>query len=306
MSVAASPDGEDPGQAYGGVRPLAGVGQLAREYDGFIIDQWGVLHDGSRPYAGAVECLQRLRAAGRRIVILSNTGRREAANLRLMQDMGFDPALFDRFVTAGEDAREAIAQRRPPFHSRLGSRYYAFTREADALLLEGLDVRRVESVDQADFLVVISIDSPKVGLADLEPQLRAGAAARLPMVCANPDITRPAAQGLLDAAGVIAQRYEALGGDVFYHGKPYPAIYASCLAALGDCAPERVIAVGDSLEHDVLGASRAGLRSALVVAGIHAPELGARDGALPTEAAWRRFASTAVALPNCLVPAFVW
>ena len=60
---------------------LAGVSALVADFDGYILDQWGVMHDGTRPYPGAAECLQRLRAAGKRIVVLSNSSKREAESL---------------------------------------------------------------------------------------------------------------------------------------------------------------------------------------------------------------------------------
>jgi HAD superfamily hydrolase (TIGR01459 family) len=295
-----------PEAGYDGVVALAGVAGLARDFDGFIVDQWGVLHDGTRPYAGAAECLRQLRALGKRVVILSNSGRREAGNVRLMERMGFEAGLFDRFVSAGEDARAAIERRTHAFHARLGRRYFAFTRDDDVSLLEGLPVERVARVEEADFLMVIGIDSPRLGARDYEPLLAAGAARRLPMVCANPDVTRVSPEGLVDAPGALARRYEALGGEAFYHGKPYPAIYASCLEALGGCARERVVCVGDSIEHDIQGAAGVGLASAFVASGIHLDDLGVAWGGLPEPGAWRRFAATAIARPQFLVPAFVW
>jgi HAD superfamily hydrolase (TIGR01459 family) len=285
---------------------LPGVSALARDYDAFIVDQWGVLHDGSRPYVGARECLERLREAGRRVVVLSNSGRREQANVRLMQEMGFPPSLYHRLVSAGEDARQAIAARATAFHARLGRRCYAFTRDGDREILEGIGLAFVDSVREADFLAAIGIDSPRRPSADYEAQLRAALARGLPMVCANPDISRFHAGRLVDATGVLARRYEELGGEVFYHGKPWPAIYGSCLAALAPVDPARVIAVGDSIEHDILGATRAGLRSAFVVGGIHAEELGAAAGGEPDAAAWRAFESAAVARPDYRIPAFRW
>jgi HAD superfamily hydrolase (TIGR01459 family) len=302
--VPASP--ESTGGDFGDVVALAGISGLVAAFDGFIIDQWGVLHDGMAPYPGALECLLQLRAAGKRIVVLTNSGRPEAANVRLMEKMGFPAELFDRFVCAGEDARHAIATRATPFHARLGRRCYAFTRDGDHSLLDGTDIAFVARVEEADFLAAIGIDSPARSLADYEAELAAGVARGLPMVCANPDLFRFSPNGLIDATGVLARRYEELGGAVFYHGKPYPAIYASCLAALGMCAPGRVIAIGDSIEHDVLGATRAGLASALVAGGVHAEELGAARGCLPTPEAWLAFARAAPAMPTYLVPAFAW
>lgn len=302
--MAASPDAAIAG-GFEPAKGVAGIAPLARDFDGFVLDQWGVLHDGTRPYPGARQCLERLREAGKRVVILSNSGRREAANIRLMESMGFPPALYERFVSAGEDARAALERRADPFHARLGRRYFGFLREGNASLLEGLALARTERIEEADFLVVIGIDSPARPLSSYEADLAMGVRLRLPMVCANPDIARVSPEGLIDAPGVLARRYEELGGEVFYHGKPYPAIYESCLEAL-DCPRERVIAIGDSIEHDVLGAARAGLPSAFVAGGIHMKDLECAWGALPEPAAWRRFLEAAPAAPDYLVPAFVW
>jgi len=293
-------------EARAGAVALDGVAGLAAGFDGYIVDQWGVLHDGARPYPGALDCLERLRAAGKRVVLLSNSGRREAENVRLMEAMGFPARLYERFVSAGEDAREAIVARATPFHARLGRRCLAFTRGGERAILEGIGLAFVDAVDDADFLAAIGIDSPQRTLADYEPALRAARARGLPMLCANPDLARFLDGGLVEATGVLARRYEALGGEVYYHGKPWPAIYGTCLAALRGCVPARVIAVGDSIEHDILGASRAGLASAFVVGGIHAQELGVVHGGEPDPGAWRRFEEGAVARPDYRMPAFRW
>lgn len=285
--------------------PVAGVSALTGDYDGFILDQWGVLHDGTQPYEGAAECLRRLRQAGKRIVVLSNSGRRALDNLRVLEGMGFDTALVERLISGGEHARSALQSRADSFHGRLGRRCYAFTRGGDRSLLEGIGLELVDRVADADFLAVVGIDSPQRLARDYEAELAAGVARRLPMVCANPDIARLTPKGITEAQGVLARRYEALGGEVFYHGKPYPAIYRSCLEALG-CAPEMVLAIGDSIEHDTLGAARVGIRSALIPGGVHAQELGVIWGGLPTAEAWRAFAANAPAKPDYLLAAFRW
>ena len=287
------------------IEPVHGMSALAHRYDGFILDQWGVLHDGTRPYAGAAECLQRLHGAGKRMVVLSNSGKREAENLRVMARMGFDVTLLERCVCAGEEARRAVEARADPFHSALGKRCYAFTRGGDHAVLDGIGLDFVDRVEDADFLAVLGIDSPHRSLADYEGELKAGVARGLPLVCANPDVARLSPQGLVDAQGVLAVRYEALGGHVFYHGKPYPAIYRSCLSALGYRA-DQVLMVGDSVDHDVLGAARAGIASALIPGAVHGPELGVEWGELPEESAWRAFVARASARPDYLLAAFNW
>jgi len=55
---------------------VGGIAALAPRYDGFIVDLWGVVHDGVAPLPGALECMASLMAAGKRIVLLSNAPRR--------------------------------------------------------------------------------------------------------------------------------------------------------------------------------------------------------------------------------------
>jgi len=303
MSARAFPESREGGTP--GTLALAGVAQLAARFDGFIVDQWGVLHDGSRPYAGALDCLERLRAAGKHVIVLTNSGRGEAANLSLLEQIGLPARLFDRVIAAGEDARAALAARSTPFHARLGRRCYAFARAADRAFFEGIGIDFVDTVAQADFLAVIGIDKPGQATAEREAELVQARARGLPMLCANPDLTRFHEGRLVPATGALARRYEELGGEVYYHGKPWPAIYDSCLAAL-PCARERVVAVGDSIEHDVLGARRAGLASAFVCGGIHAAELGVSGGGTPAPGVWLDFERRAPVRPDYRLAAFVW
>ena len=48
---------------------------LADRFDDFIVDLWGVVHDGQHPYPGVLETLTRLKAQGKRVLFLSNAPR---------------------------------------------------------------------------------------------------------------------------------------------------------------------------------------------------------------------------------------
>lgn len=283
-----------------------GIRQLAARFDGFILDQWGVLHDGATPYPGAQDALARLRAAGKRIAILSNSGKRAAPNAALMAEIGFAPALYDAMISAGEDAHQQLKHRSDPFYATLGRRCIALMRPADAVLLDGLDLEVVDRLEDADFIFLIGLDPARPETEAYEPLLRDAAKRRLPMVCANPDLVRAGARGLYPAPGMVARRYEELGGAVRYHGKPHRPIYQTCLEALGCADHARVVAVGDSLEHDVAGAAGAGVPSALIAGGIHAAQLGIAHGETPSQTAVAELLATAPARPAFVVPAFVW
>jgi HAD superfamily hydrolase (TIGR01459 family) len=283
---------------------------LAGKFDGLLLDQWGVLHDGQRPYPGAVECLSRLRSAGMRVIILSNSGKSGADNARLIEAMGFPGSLFDAVVSAGDDARDALLYPQDGFYLGLGRRCLLLSRDSDRHVAGGLGLDVLTDpdggVEEADFLLLMSMDAPNQSVAGWEPVLQRAAARDLPMICANPDLARVTPEGtLLEAPGLVAQRYAALGGRVSLHGKPDARIYRNCLKRLG-CEKDRVLAIGDSLHHDILGARSAGLANLLIAGGVHRDELGCRFGELPDPAqAGELFARTGVR-PDLLAASFAW
>ena len=108
------------------IRVLDGLTAVADQYDLFIIDQWGVLHDGVNPHEGAVEVLRALRKAGKTITILSNSSRRCSITVKHMSEMGFTSDLFDHCVTSGEEVWCALHDKKEPFYEALGERCFMF------------------------------------------------------------------------------------------------------------------------------------------------------------------------------------
>ncbi len=265
---------------------------LLPRYDGFLLDQWGVLHDGVRPYPGAVAALEMLRRAGKRVIILSNSGRSGTENARQLAKFGFARELYDGIVSAGDDARDALAARDEPFHQALGRRCLLLAREGEAHLAEGLGLDLVDDVEAADFILLMTMDPPRQSVASWMNLLEAASARRLPMVCANPDLHRASPSGgLQEAPGLVARTYEQLGGMVRYHGKPQPRIYRTCLATL-ELDRSRVIAIGDSLEHDIAGAQGAGIDSVFIGGGIHRDEIGWNGAMMDAASCLALFART--------------
>jgi ribonucleotide monophosphatase NagD (HAD superfamily) len=126
------------------------------------------------------------------------------------------------------------------------------------------------------------------------------------MVCANPDLVVIHEGRAAICAGALAQRYEALGGRVRWHGKPYPSVYRTCFAALGISERRRILAVGDSLRTDIAGAAAAGIDSVLVTGGIHGEELGAAPGELPDRARLTAALAAGRHYPVAAIAGFRW
>ena len=281
--------------------PLPGMAALAALYDGFILDLWGVIHDGVRPYPGAADCLQRLRQAGKRCVLLSNAPRRSFAAEAMLRDMGIGPELYTGVLTSGEAVHLALRDRTEPWFAALGSRVWHLGPERDRNVMTGLELQLVATPAEASFVLNTGPDDhrPPDSIDPFEPDLAECARQGLPMVCANPDLEVIRGGVRVICAGALAARYEQLGGAVRSLGKPDPEIYHPVLTMLGT-ERARTLAVGDSLRTDIGGAQAAGVDSCWVLGGIHADALG--DD--PTAAA--AHAKAAGLAPVAMVPRFVW
>jgi len=128
----------------------------------------------------------------------------------------------------------------------------------------------------------------------------------LPMVCANPDLVVHHLGRRAICAGAIAQRYEALGGKVRWHGKPYPGVYQQALALIGISEPKRILAIGDSLRTDIAGANAAGIDAIVVAGGIHYEEFGCAEGQHPDPARIAASAAAAGAHPIAALDQLRW
>lgn len=285
---------------------LSGISSVADRYDGYILDLWGVLHDGVRPYPGVLDALRRLKGARKRIVILSNGPRRASAVARRTGEIGIPPELYDGLHSSGEQTWRMLKNRDDARYVALGSRVYPLMPERDRGLLDGLDIELAASPAAAEFLLVTGLIGRSDNVAAYEGALSEGAKLALPMVCANPDL-EVVHDGIRElCAGALAQRYEELGGTVLYIGKPYAAVYHTCLALLQGVEQRRIIAVGDSLRTDVAGATAMDLDSLLVTNGIHGEELAGAGGDHPDPVRLAAVCARAGHRPTYAVPSFRW
>ena len=159
-----------------------------------------------------------------------------------------------------------------------GYKYFHLGPPKDYDLLEEIQIEKVETLENADFILCTGFDddeqqTPK----DYKNVLSEMIHLNLPMVCANPDLIVIRGEKKIFCAGSIAEFYAELGGKVRYYGKPYHEIYTHVLEnSLSEGLIEnksQMIAIGDSVRTDIKGASNFGINSIFVETGIHKDEI---------------------------------
>jgi HAD superfamily hydrolase (TIGR01459 family) len=232
---------------------ISGLRDIARDYDAMLIDQFGVIHDGQKLYPGAAQVLAELHGLSIPVVVMTNSGKRAAANVSRIVKMGIPRGHFVDCVSSGEVAFQSLEVKRAFLIGKDGEDY-------------GFDpVEFVDSPADAEVMLILGSNAPKTTLQDYRKQFES---LSLPAICCNPDKLMLTSSGLQPAPGAIASVYEALGGHVTWIGKPYGGIYTHALNLVGN--PERVLCIGDSAEHDVGGGRAAGLSTLLVKQGVSA------------------------------------
>ncbi|OSQ44402.1 TIGR01459 family HAD-type hydrolase [Thalassospira sp. MCCC 1A01428] len=263
---------------------INGLSEVIGNYDAVILDLWGVVHDGVTPYPSSIAAMTALKEAGIPVALLSNAPRRSSVVIARMEDMGIDRALYGPAVASGEIAYHQLRDRHDEWYGKLGRKVFRVGPVRDHSMFEEQDVEVVETLEDADWILVTGPDDDHDAVSNYEDMLHLALSRELPMLCPNPDREVIRGGERIICAGAIAGRYEELGGNVRWEGKPLASAYDFCLQAF-DMGPDaRLLVVGDSLSTDVAGSNAAGLDIAFVTGGIHAEELDAPRGTLPEKA----------------------
>ena len=255
------------------VRQITGLAEISGRYDVILCDLWGVVHNGVAAFPSASGSLVAFRRRGGTVILITNAPRPSAPVRRQLLKLGVAPDAFDDIATSGDVTIGLIVEKidEPVLHIGPSRDLSLFAAAGEAA---GRQPQRVP-LDAARYALCTGLrDDVAETLDDYETELRALTANSMPMICANPDIVIHRGDTLVYCAGALAARFEALGGEVVYAGKPHLPIYrrALALAERARGAPvndRRVLAVGDGMKTDIAGAARAGLDALLVTRGIH-------------------------------------
>lgn len=247
---------------------LSGLASIFNDYDAFIIDLWGVVHDGIHPYPGVVDCLNRMIRSQKSVVFMSNTPRPWTTVYQKLKS--FDIALTpDMILTSGDLVRNYLQEKRT-IPDIVHKKYYHLGAHRNTDILHEIQVDLVDDIEEADKLLLTLYMDEGEDTTQYDAIFDKALERQLPLVCANPD--KIVVNGAYNryCAGFFAERYESKGGKVIYYGKPHPAIYEVALKTIaeqGFSDLKRILMIGDTMDTDIAGAIGVGVGSALVLSG---------------------------------------
>lgn len=246
--------------------------EISRSYDALLCDLWGCVHDGVRPLPGAVAALQRYRAGGGKVILITNAPRQRSAVQAHLDAMGMPRDVYDDIAASGDAARAAM------YRGIVGQKVWFMGEPHDEVFFEpmpevedAVEITRVP-LEDAEGIVCTGPFDPLADPAELHPQLLYAKVKGLKLLCANPDIVVDRGETREWCAGEVARIYEEMGGKALYFGKPHPAIYdlaRNRLAALGvSFDNRRLLAIGDGLTTDIKGALQEDIDSLFITGGL--------------------------------------
>ncbi|MBS0565132.1 MAG: TIGR01459 family HAD-type hydrolase [Proteobacteria bacterium] len=259
---------------------IASLAGIAPRYHTLFCDLWGCLHNGKAPYPAAVAALRSFRARGGRVVLLTNAPRPARFVAATLDRMGVPRDAWDLVVSSGDAAQYAM------LHGAVGHRvWHLGPAKDDGFFTDyppefaGDHIERV-ALDQAEGIVCTGpFDELAEVPEDYRDRLLAARDRGLKLLCANPDLVVDMGDRRIYCAGALAALYSEMGGESLYFGKPHAPIYDLArreLAALTGSEPDAagILAIGDGIATDILGAASEGIDALFVTGGLAADQFG--------------------------------
>lgn len=269
---------------------------IADQYDVAFVDLWGCMHNGISAFPDAVAAMRAFRAGGGKVVLVTNSPRPWESVARQISAMGVSEDCWDAIATSGDSARAAM------FHGIVGQKVY-FMGESPRddefftplRIIDNPVTIETVPLDQAEGIVCCGPFDPLADIAVNRADFLYAKTKGLKLLCANPDIVVDRGEVREWCAGALAALYTEMGGESLYFGKPHPPIYDLArrrMAKLADLpADPRIIAIGDGVHTDILGAMQEEIDSLFITGGLAAHET--RTTTQPEPAALARFLETA-------------
>lgn len=260
---------------------IRSLSEISDRYDVLFCDLWGCLHDGCTAFPDAVEALRAFRAKGGFVLLVTNSPRPRASIERQLEKMGVPRDCWDVIASSGDSARAAMQR------GIVGRKVWFLGEDHDQgffapleVVEDAVDITQVP-LEEAEGIVCTGPEDPSADPAVMRPKLLYAKQKGLKFLCANPDIVVDRGETREWCAGALAQLYTEMGGESLYFGKPHAPIYELArlrMAQAGvDCPAERILAVGDGVMTDILGAQGEGIDSLFITGGLARADTGTTD-----------------------------
>ena len=246
------------------LKKLDHLSEIYSLYDTFIIDLWGVVHNGISLNAKAVQAIEELLKNSKKIVFLSNAPRPSIKVKEFLKELKMKEKYLKNIVTSGEAAMLAIN------NNRFGKLFYHLGPPRDEPIFYKVKENKTELENSEFILCTGLLDEQENDLNFYKNLLKNFVSKKL--ICTNPDLTVHRGQKEEYCAGSIAKIFELLGGSVVYFGKPHKEIYEMCFNS-----KEKVLAIGDNLRTDIRGANNLNIDSIFISNGVHRSEFNNQD-----------------------------
>ena len=255
---------------------ISSLADIANRYDVLLVDLWGCVHNGVTAYPEAVAALKGYRQGGGTVVLLTNAPRSRHEVAKQLKRFDVPEDAYDVIATSGDSARAAM------FRGAVGEKVWFMGQPFDEtffapmeLIEDPVDIQRVE-LEDAEGIVCCGPFDPHADPAVNRPQFLYAKQKGLKLLCANPDIVVDRGEQREWCAGALAALYTEMGGESLYFGKPHPPIYDLArrrIAALGkDTDTSRILAIGDGVLTDIMGAMGEDIDSLFISGGLAAAE----------------------------------
>ncbi len=241
---------------------LNNLSDIDDHYDVFLIDLWGVIHNGIAAFDNVLPVLQSLKQKKKMVFFITNAPRRSFVISQQLEDFGIEQKLYDKIISSGELTWLSIKEKYQKKNCLI------IGPPRDFHLVEGLDISVVDKDSNVDIILNTGPWGDDDSLENYTDLLDSLAKKKSHMICSNPDKTVVRGENFMICAGLLAEYYEKIGGKVEYYGKPYKEIYEHCFNFF-EKKNTRVLAIGDSLENDIKGANALNFDSLLITDGIH-------------------------------------
>ena len=241
------------------MRELNHLSDIYKNYDTFVIDLWGVVHNGVTLNSKAIEAIEQLKKNSKKIVFLSNAPRPSSKVVDFLLKMKMDRKYLSNVMTSGEAAMYAINK------NRFGKTFYHLGPPRDTSVFERVKENKTD-LEKCDFILCTGLfDNHTNDLDYYINFLKKYVSKKL--ICTNPDLTVHRGDVEELCAGSVAKVFEELGGEVVYFGKPHEEVYKMCFGE-----NEKVLAIGDNLRTDIKGANNLNIDCIFISNGVHRDE----------------------------------